>query len=253
MLISSIAAGSRYITRAFLLLGLLWSITAESLMADGLAPSQDEMLAILPGKTINGTTFVSSTRFDWNGEEGNWFYIVLSANVGRITQVYDEDITNSTGYREETTLTFTSQTSGTYLYREFSGGFIEAEDTGDFYFPWLSDIETTWYDSASNIQPEGWRYFSWFKGFKPEGPNWIYHGRHGWLYVIADNTSGMFLWDVALGRWMFTNATAYPWMYAYGAGGGWVFFFEGGSPGSRYFARGDNAQIVSEQELTALE
>jgi hypothetical protein len=36
-------------------------------------------------------------------------------------------------------------------------------------------------------------------------------------------------------------------MYAYGgADGGWVFFFQGGRPGSRYFKRGDNGQVVSE-------
>ena len=59
----------------------------------------------------------------------------------------------------------------------------------------------------------------------------------------------MFLWDVALGRWMFTNETAYPWIYAYGPDGGWVFFFEGGRPGARYFKRGDTGQTLSEQQL----
>ena len=108
---------------------------------------------------------------------------------------------------------------------------------------------TNWYSGASFLQ-DGWRYFEWFKGFKPEGPNWIYHGRHGWLYTLGQDPSGIFLWDGALGRWMYTNETAYPWMYAYGADGGWVFFFEGGRPGSRYFKRGDNGQVLSEQNLS---
>jgi len=98
---------------------------------------------------------------------------------------------------------------------------------------------TNWYSGASFLQ-DGWRYFEWFKGFKPEGPNWIYHGRHGWLYTLGQDPSGIFLWDGALGRWMYTNETAYPWMYAYGADGGWVFFFEGG----------DNGQVLSEQNLS---
>jgi len=34
-----------------------------------------------------------------------------------------------------------------------------------------------------------------------------------------------------------------------GPDGGWVFFFEGGRPGSRYFKRGDNGQTLSEQQL----
>ena len=108
--------------------------------------------------------------------------------------------------------------------------------------------ETTWYAGASYVS-DGWRYFGWFKGFKPAGANWIYHGRHGWLYTLGADTSSLFLWDVALGRWMFTNETAYPWIYAYGPDGGWVFFFEGGRPGSRYFKRGDNGQTLSEQQL----
>ena len=108
--------------------------------------------------------------------------------------------------------------------------------------------ETTWYTGASYLS-DGWRYFGWFKGFKPEGANWIYHGRHGWLYTLGADTSSLFLWDVALGRWMFTNETAYPWMYAYGPDGGWVFFFEGGRPGGRYFKRGDTGQTLSEQQL----
>ena len=109
--------------------------------------------------------------------------------------------------------------------------------------------ETTWYAGASYVS-DGWRYFGWFKGFKPAGANWIYHGRHGWLYTLGADTSSLFLWDVALGRWMFTNEAAYPWIYAYGPDGGWVFFFEGGRPGSRYFKRGDNGQTLSEQNLS---
>ena len=105
-----------------------------------------------------------------------------------------------------------------------------------------------WFAEASQLS-DGWRYFDWFKGFKPNGENWIFHGRHGWLFVQGEATSALFLWDVALGRWMFTNETVYPWMYAYGPDEGWVFFFEGGRPGARYFKRGDTAEVVSEQEL----
>jgi len=106
-----------------------------------------------------------------------------------------------------------------------------------------------WYSGTSEIANK-WRYYDWFKGFKPQpGSNWIFHGRHGWLFVLADDTNRMFLWDTAIGRWLFTNATTYPWMYAYGPDAGWVFFFEGGSPGERFFKRGDTGQTVSEQQL----
>lgn len=70
--------------------------------------------------------------------------------------------------------------------------------------------------------------------------------------MLADDTSGMFLWDGALGRWLFTTETVYPWMYAYGPDEGWVFFFEGGRPGSRFFKRGDTGQVLSEQQLKVI-
>ena len=112
-----------------------------------------------------------------------------------------------------------------------------------------AEAETAWYSDASEIA-DGWRRFDWFKGFKPQPESdWIFHGRHGWLFVKAEDTSRMFLWDGALGRWMFTSASVYPWMYAYGSNEGWVFFFEGGSPGSRFFKRGDTGQVLSEQDL----
>ena len=115
----------------------------------------------------------------------------------------------------------------------------------------VDEAGTPWYAASGKTVPAGWRYFDWFKGFKPkDGTDWIYHGRHGWLYVKAENTSKIFLWDGALGRWLFTNEFIYPWLYAYGPDGGWVWFFEGGSPGSRFFERGDNAQTISEEELS---
>lgn len=111
-------------------------------------------------------------------------------------------------------------------------------------------LDQSWYATAAETD-NGWRFYDWFKGFNPqEQSNWIYHGRHGWLFVIAEDTSRMFLWDAALGRWMFTNENVYPWMYAFGPDQGWVFFFENGQPGSRYFQRGDTNEVVSENDLS---
>lgn len=107
---------------------------------------------------------------------------------------------------------------------------------------------STWYSDASSLG-NGWLFFDWFKSFSPVSGNWIYHSRHGWLFVSADDTGSMFFWDTALGRWTFTNETVYPWMYAYGPEGGWVWFFENGRPGARYFGRADNGEVVSEQDL----
>lgn len=105
-----------------------------------------------------------------------------------------------------------------------------------------------WYASASRLE-DSWRWFDWFKAFKPTDSGWIYHARHGWLFVQAEDTGQMFFWDSALGRWMFTNASIYPWMYAFGDAGGWLWFFEDGNPGSRAFARSGSGEIVFEADL----
>lgn len=110
------------------------------------------------------------------------------------------------------------------------------------------DSDRSWYTGAFTLE-DNWHYLAWFENFKPEGRNWIYHGRHGWLYVLAEDTSGMFLWDDALGRWLWTNRSIYPWLYAYGPDRGWVFFYENGSPGSRLFYRADTGQIIAEYDF----
>jgi hypothetical protein len=81
--------------------------------------------------------------------------------------------------------------------------------------------------------------------------NWIFHARHGWLYYVGESTTGLFFWDTVMRRWLWTNQTVYPWMYAYGPNEGWIFFFEGGRPGSRWFLRGDTGQVIFETQLRA--
>ncbi len=218
--------------------------------ADYLAPDAELVAELLPERTIDGTYFINSTRFDWQGYTGNWTYERNSVNEGVLIKTYDLYSNNPSEYREETHFNFTTASSGTYIYREYDSGVLIYEDSGVFDFPWLLATGTTWYDAASAIQPSGWFYFDWFKGFKPKDEHWIYHGRHGWLYVQAEDTGRMFLWDGALGRWMFTNETVYPWMYAYGPDEGWVFFFEGGRPGSRYFKRAGTGEVLSEDALS---
>ena len=169
----------------------------------------------------------------------------VSASGGSLSYQWQKDGVNINGATSSSfTIASVSETdSGGYTVTINNSSGSAESNTASLYV-----VPATWYAGASYVS-DGWRYFGWFKGFKPEGANWIYHGRHGWLYTLGADTSSLFLWDVALGRWMFTNETAYPWIYAYGPDGGWVFFFEGGRPGSRYFKRGDNGQTLSEQQL----
>ncbi len=69
------------------LFGFLLSAVSSSAQ---FAPSEETAAANLPGQSIGGTQFLTTTRFDWFGETGNWSYTRLSANLGRITQTYDD-------------------------------------------------------------------------------------------------------------------------------------------------------------------
>lgn len=109
---------------------------------------------------------------------------------------------------------------------------------------------TKWYVDAIKLDGD-WLYFDWFKAFKPVTDQWIYHARHGWLFSSSADTSSLFLWDSALGRWLWTSETVYPWIYAFGPDEGWLFFFENGSPGARFFGRGDTGEIIPEEAFIA--
>lgn len=200
-----------------------WLDDVEIGVREGYAPSEAVMLASLRGHHF-GDRFISATRWDnLVPRSGDWTYERSSADVGIITQTFDYNGNDPSDYRKETILTFISEYSGSVRHEWIADNSFQSGSGGffTFYFKWQEPEH--WYAAASEIDPPGWRYYSWFKGFKPKaGTDWIYHGRHGWLYVIADDTSRMFLWDGALGRWMFTNETVYPWMYAYGPDGGWV-------------------------------
>jgi cyclophilin family peptidyl-prolyl cis-trans isomerase len=80
--------------------------------------------------------------------------------------------------------------------------------------------EPQWYDNALELA-NGWRFFDWFKSFRPTPNDWIFHSRHGWLHVKGESTQELYLWDAAAQRWLWTNETVYPWMYTYGQNEGW--------------------------------
>ena len=86
------------------------------------APSSSEFEILAVGKAIEDTDYVftSSTRFSWFGETGNWSYARTGANAATLILTYDEDANNSSIYREEVLLTFTTANTGTYNYGEYN-------------------------------------------------------------------------------------------------------------------------------------
>ncbi len=93
--------------------------------AGGLAPSQEEAAELLVGGSWGGYEFVSTNRFDWNGEDGDWSYQKTGPNTGLLVFTYDADGNNPNVYREEVVMDFVTETTCNYRYSEYNGG-VEA-------------------------------------------------------------------------------------------------------------------------------
>ena len=105
--------------------------------------------------------------------------------------------------------------------------------------------------ALANTAPlgDGWLFSSWFNSFRPVGENWVYHASLGFLFLLEDDSESFYVWDLWLNRWLWTSESAYPFMYAFGAEGGWVYVFEDGVPGSRVYARAGTGELVPEGAL----
>jgi len=103
----------------------------------GLAPTREDAVELLVGETLgDGYRFQSETRFDWNGDAGNWSYEKTGPDTALLVFTYDEDGNNPDVYREEVVLTFSTPTSGTLRYSVFYNG-LElpgSVSTGPFSF-----------------------------------------------------------------------------------------------------------------------
>ena len=191
------------------------------------APTEATVLEHLVGQTINSTGFTSTTRFNWNGETGNWSYQKISDNVGLLTQTYDEGANDPGVYREETRLTFNSETSGTFVYTEYLFGSLDFTTSGSFDFPWLAGtsgpplytpqswVNITWpymfsgvwhyfFTSAESIQyrvdmstgvwetldeATGWHFYSWPYSYSVDTQKWYWHF-DGYAQWVLNMTTG---------------------------------------------------------------
>jgi hypothetical protein len=101
-----------------------------------LAPSPAQFEAMIVGTLFSGYRFTSPTRFDWNGEAGDWAYSKTGPDTGVLVLTYDEDGNDPSRYREEMVLTFSSPTAGSYRYSEYWMGteIPSSVGTGSFAF-----------------------------------------------------------------------------------------------------------------------
>jgi len=68
-----------------------------------------------------------------------------------------------------------------------------------------------------------WSYwFGWFVDYTSGQTGWVYHTKHGWLYVSPASGSGYVFYRDNINTFFWTNSRCYPWMYRYAAD--WQYF-----------------------------
>jgi len=97
----------------------------------------------------------------------------------------------------------------------------------------------------------GWWQSAWFGWYATAG-DWRWHAEHGWIFLrVSQNGSGMFLFDLGTGRWMWTarelwNDPAFAYLYFLPEPGrtlsGWFVFWRGGTGDNRWFTALENNQ-----------
>lgn len=99
------------------------------------APTDTEFTALFVGTTFDdGYVITTSTRFDWEGDLGNWDYTKTGINTGILVFTYDEGGNDPSLYREVYVLTFDTATTGAYVYSEWTQDVVDPSSvwTGPF-------------------------------------------------------------------------------------------------------------------------
>jgi len=90
-----------------------------------------------------------------------------------------------------------------------------------------------------------WWASPWFGFFNTTLAPWIFHDRHGFLYLSpGSDTGSMFFYDIEMQTWWYTNTVIYPYLYIFDPTADmsgddlendWVFYFDEDGD-TRYFA-----------------
>jgi hypothetical protein len=71
----------------------------------------------------------------------------------------------------------------------------------------------------------GWKGSDWFGTFYGALDPWIYHGEHGWMYVLGTSPADLWFWTSDLG-WLWSGSAAYPFLYRADADA-WLWYSRG--------------------------
>ncbi len=96
---------------------------------------------------------------------------------------------------------------------------------------------------------QGWKWLEWFGSYNDGNFPWIFHAEHAWLYCVEDSESSTFCYDLALDNWLWISRNSYPSIYKFGANSGWMWYYIGGTSGSRRFHHFGMGRDVEEAQL----
>lgn len=95
----------------------------------------------------------------------------------------------------------------------------------------------------TTVRPSGFINTEWLGDVLPFlGNGQVVHREHGVLGVFISG-SDLYLYDYALGSFLFTNESVYPSLYLFGEGGGWLFYDEGTTAPRQFFSLSDGSLV----------
>lgn len=97
-------------------------------------------------------------------------------------------------------------------------------------------------------ETNGWFRSSWFGWFQGVEPGLIHHTAHGFLQPVGEPAS-LYLYDLQLGLWIWTNDLLYPNLYAFPEPLGWLLFNPDTATPDRSFYQYATGTWLHESEL----
>ena len=104
--------------------------------------------------------------------------------------------------------------------------------------PWEDKIDGLTYHSGD------WIVSDWLGSFHPGMYPWVFHAKHGWLYIPETRpTSGNLFWHPEL-DWLWTGDDLYPWFYQHSQNR-WLWYFAGDqASGTQWFITVEDGELV---------
>ncbi|MBT3470419.1 MAG: DUF5011 domain-containing protein, partial [Opitutae bacterium] len=78
----------------------------------------------------------------------------------------------------------------------------------------------------------GYYASTWFGPTYPQDANWLFHPGFGWIYVVGEDTSSLWIYDQVKG-WFWTSRTTFPYIYVQEESIWYYFYLSSSNP--RYF------------------